>query len=152
MDGPSDRQNTDGEADGTADGRTAGEPEEHPAEDGEEREAVLLLHGEITAGDVPRLCDRVREAVRGSDAALLTLDVGALTGGIALVEALARMHLTARRRGARIRLRRAGPRLRGLLHMAGLDTVLPVEPVGQPEQGEQVCGVQEGVERCDPAL
>ncbi len=74
-----------------------------------------------------------------------------------VVDALARLQLTAQRLGCRIRLYRAHRRLRELLALAGLADVLPlqagsaVEPGRQAEQGEQAIGVEEGVEPTDPA-
>ena len=61
---------------------------------------------------------------------------------LALVDALARLQLDARRRGGRLRLRNATDELRGLLELVGLADVLAVEPRREPELGEQV-GVEE---------
>jgi hypothetical protein len=55
---------------------------------------------------------------------------------LALVDALARMQLDARRRGGRLRLRNATDELRGLLELVGLADVLAVEPRREPELGE----------------
>jgi hypothetical protein len=61
---------------------------------------------------------------------------------LALVESLARLQLSARRRGGRLRLRNVTDELRGLLELVGLADVLAVEPRRQPELGEQL-GVDE---------
>ncbi len=61
---------------------------------------------------------------------------------LALVDALARLQLDARRRGGRLRLRNVTDELRGLLELVGLADVLAVEPRREPELGEQL-GVQE---------
>ena len=61
---------------------------------------------------------------------------------LALVDALARLQLDARRRGGRLRLRNATEELRGLLELVGLADVLAVEPRRQPELGEEL-GVEE---------
>lgn len=116
-------------------------------------ETVLVVAGPITHADVPRLCERVAALLpRADPTAPVTCDVGALgTPDTATIEALARMQLTARRLGHRIRLGRASPALRELLAMAGLDAVLPVQPGRQAEQGEQPVGVEERIERGDPA-
>jgi hypothetical protein len=54
------------------------------------------------------------------------------------VATVARLILTARRRGAAVVLAEVSPRLRELLEMAGLD----VEMEGQTELGKQALGVQ----------
>jgi hypothetical protein len=66
---------------------------------------------------------------------------------LALVDALARVHLAARRLGCSIRLRDASCELRELIDLAGLSGLL-LEPSRQPEGGEQL-GVEEVVERGD---
>jgi predicted methyltransferase MtxX (methanogen marker protein 4) len=61
---------------------------------------------------------------------------------LALVDSLARLHLDARRRGGRLRLRNVTDELRGLLELVGLADVLAIEPRRKPELGEQL-GVKE---------
>lgn len=82
-----------------------------------------------------------------------------------MVEALARLRLTARRHGRGMRLRNVSGALGELLVRAGLDDALaadalaaPADPArsvlehgGEAEQREQPLGVQEGVEPGDPA-
>jgi hypothetical protein len=77
--------------------------------------------------------------------------VGAAPADAGTVEALARLQLTARRRGLEISLREASSDLEALLGLCGLRDVLRVEPGGQPEEGEQRGGVQEERELDDPA-
>jgi hypothetical protein len=76
--------------------------------------------------------------------------VDARGGDLALVDALARMQLAARRRGRRLRLCNASDGLRGLLDLVGLADALAVEPRGQPELREQL-RVDEVVQPGDPA-
>lgn len=64
---------------------------------------------------------------------------------LAVVEAIARSHLTARQAGCRLRLRFAGDELPALLELVGLRG----EVGGEPEGGEEL-GVEEGVEAGDP--
>ncbi|MFG2196288.1 STAS domain-containing protein [Streptomyces sp. NPDC048639] len=111
---------------------------------------VLALDGPITAAHVPWLCERLGVLLRGSDAETVTLDVGTLVApDVLTLEALARLQLTARRMGRRIRLRHAGDELRCLLAASGLAEVLPVcpvlrvEPGRQAEQREEPGGVEE---------
>ena len=68
---------------------------------------------------------------------------------LALVDALVRMRLVARRRGCRLLLRDPSEELRELLALVGLAEVLGVEPGRQAELGEQR-GVEEVVQPGDP--
>jgi hypothetical protein len=69
---------------------------------------------------------------------------------LALVDALMRAALAARRRGATVRVRGAPAGLAELLELIGLGGVVALEPVRQPEVGEQR-GVEEVVQPADPA-
>jgi len=65
---------------------------------------------------------------------------------LAAIEALARLQLRAGRRGVRLYLWGASPRLRELLVLTGLDAVLPCDPVAElPRTGGWRSG-QLGVE------
>ena len=93
------------------------------------------------------------------------VDVRALPADLTTVGALARRALEARRRGARLEVRGAGPELRELLALVGLvglDAVLlgpasagagegSVEVVGQAEVGEER-GADEVGDARDPAV
>ncbi|WP_277437442.1 STAS domain-containing protein [Streptomyces sp. SPB162] len=135
--------------------RPGGRPEQEPDA------VVWVLAGPLTRARVPELCARLRNRLHGVEPGWVTCDVAALTDpDAATVEALARLQLTARRLGSRIRLRDAGGRLRGLLALTGLRDVLPLEPSRpppsglqprrQPEQRKQVRGVEERVDPGDP--
>jgi STAS domain len=82
----------------------------------------------------------------------IALDVSALAPDVLTVDALARLQLSAYRRGQRLRLRAASHELQDLIHLVGLSDVLGVEPGGQPEQREQRLGVEEKRELDDPAV
>ena len=83
----------------------------------------------------------------------IACDVGALVGADAgTVDALARLQLTAKRSGYRLRLHNAPPELCELLHFAGLAEVLGVEPCGQAEEREERLGLEEEGELADPAV
>lgn len=113
-------------------------------------EVVLVIEGPIADGDVPGLCERVRYLLEGSGADLVICDVEALVDpGICTVDALARLQLSARRLGCRIRLRHATPELQELLALVGLGAVVPLWLQGQTEQREQPRGVKERVEPDD---
>jgi hypothetical protein len=69
---------------------------------------------------------------------------------LALVNALARLQLAARRRGLRLRLRNVPADLVELLELCGLGEVLGLEPGRQPEHREEAGGVQEEGDARDP--
>jgi hypothetical protein len=84
---------------------------------------------------------------RAVEPEIVVVDVGVLAGAAtegpeasaAVVAALARLRLAARRTGHRVRLRGATHALRALLELAGLAG----EFEWQPEQREEVGGVEE---------
>ena len=102
------------------------------------------------------MCERVRFLLQASDSDHVICDVGALLHPDAgTIEALARMQLTARRLGGRVKLRRACGELRDLLTLSGLSDVLPcdelaLEPIGEAEQREPARGVEEERDPGDP--
>ncbi|MFI9342975.1 STAS domain-containing protein [Streptomyces sp. NPDC052773] len=113
--------------------------------------AELVLAGPVTRDEVRGLCEDVRALLegKGGGARIVVCDVGGLgPPGLAAVDLLARLHLTARRAGGRIRLRDPDPALHALLDLVGLR----FEVEGQPEQREPPLGVQEAVEPGDPAV
>jgi ABC-type transporter Mla MlaB component len=77
--------------------------------------------------------------------------VDARKADLAVVEALARVQLSARRRGSRVRLTNVSDHLRGLLELTGLADVICLEAQRQPELGEQL-RVDEVMEPGDPPL
>jgi len=90
--------------------------------------SVLVVAGRVSAADLPRLCTRLAACVAAVDDGVVVCDVRGLvnTDAVAL-DALARLQLTARRLGGRIRLRGASRDLRDLLAFTGLSAVLPLE-------------------------
>ena len=82
---------------------------------------VVEIGGRIDRTDIAALCARVRLALDSSDAELVVCDVTALTDpDCVAVDALARVRLTAKRAGRRLRLRGVSPELRALLCFVGL--------------------------------
>lgn len=122
-----------------------------------ERSAIVLVFGgRIARADVPRLCECVRELLERSDADLIVCDVGALVDPDAVaVDALARLQLTARRLGRRVKIRHACDKLQDLVVLMGLRDVVPLwaglgpETRGQSEEREHPRGVQEEADTDD---
>ncbi len=85
---------------------------------------ILVIDGPVAAADVPALCERLRALLAHCDAKVVVCDVGTLAADAVTIEALARLQLTARRLGRRIRLQRTSCDLDRLLEFAGLDDVL----------------------------
>lgn len=114
-----------------------------------ETPAVLVLPGPVRRDGVPGLCAEVRDLLAGRGGGVVVCDVSGLgPPGLAAVDLLARLELTARRAGGRILLRDPAPALGALLDLVGLR--LQVE--GQVEQREPAPGVEEAVETGDPAV
>ncbi|WP_328927284.1 STAS domain-containing protein [Streptomyces sp. NBC_00190] len=106
----------------------------------------LVLPGPSpTARDAVLLCASLAR-LYDAGATAVVCDAAAVTSpGLASVEALARLRLTA---GARpFRITGAPPALRALLDLVGL-----VELLGEAEEREPPGGVQEGVEPDDLAV
>ncbi|WP_406122853.1 hypothetical protein [Streptomyces sp. NBC_00989] len=114
--------------------------------------AVLVPARPVTRDEEAGLCAEVRallEARTGAGAVLVEIEVvGPGPPGLGTVDLLARLALTARRAGGRIRLRDPAPGLRALLDLVGLR----VEMEGQVEQREPALRVQEEVEPGEPAV
>ncbi|WP_078914197.1 STAS domain-containing protein [Streptomyces sp. NRRL S-37] len=114
---------------------------------------VLVLSGPLTRDEVSGPCDALRALLDGGGGGggsgrVVVCDVAGLgPAGLAAVNLLARLQLTARRSGGRIRLRDPSPALCALLDLVGLR----FEVEGQPEQREPPLGVEETVEPGDPA-
>jgi ABC-type transporter Mla MlaB component len=120
---------------------------------------ALVITGPIAPADVSRLCERVRTLLERSDADLVVCDVRSIDRPDAsTVDALARLQLTARRLGRRVRLRDAGEALQELLALMGLSDVvpifagLPLKAERQTEDREQVRRIEEEADPGDPAV
>lgn len=107
--------------------------------------AVLVIGGPISPGDVAGLCERARVLWVRTGADVVDCDVQALVRPDAVtVEALARLQLTARRLGRRVRIRHASGELRQLLALVGLTDVVVLAPAhhcgsrGSPKSGNSV--------------
>jgi ABC-type transporter Mla MlaB component len=117
----------------------------------------LVVRGRIGRADGLALSERVRAMLGEDQAGRLECDVrGLVESDLGTVDALARLQLTARRLGGSVRLRNAPAELRELLALAGLGEVIPcsadsaVEVGRQPEQREELGGVEEEDDPADP--
>jgi hypothetical protein len=89
------------------------------------------------------------------ETAELVCDVGAVRAiDVAVLDALARLQLTARRLGLRVVLRHASAELLDLLDFTGVGEAagLRVEAQRQPEEREEVLRVEEERQLDDPAV
>ena len=118
---------------------------------------VFAIDGRIDRADIPAMCDRFREDLQRAGPDRVVCDVTALIApDAAVVDALARLRLTARRLGLQMFLSDAPMELDVLLSLMGLRDVLRfdhasgVEPLGQPEHREERLGVQEERDSGDP--
>jgi ABC-type transporter Mla MlaB component len=118
---------------------------------------VFAISGPITRSGIPGLCEHLRVLLERSDAHLIICDVRALADpDAATVDALARLRLTAQRRGRDLRLSHACGDLQRLLALMGLRDVLPLcaalslQAERQIEQGEERGGVEEEADPGDP--
>ena len=101
---------------------------------------AFALRPPIERDEIPGLCERARELLRRRNASLIVCDVGTLvTPDAVVVDALARLQLTAKRYGAEVRVRDACADLVELLELSGLSQVIrpceisDVEARRQPE-------------------
>lgn len=86
---------------------------------------VFDLEPPIERGEIRALCRRARTMLQDSGATLLVCDVGAFQAPDAVVlDALARLQLTAKRIGGEVRVRHACEQLQGLLALSGLAQVI----------------------------
>lgn len=89
---------------------------------------VVVLVAPLGPGDTCALCRRLDLLLAGDGVHTVVCDVGAVAcPDLAAVDAVARLHLVARRRGHRLRLVHAERTLRELLLLVGLDDVVAVE-------------------------
>ena len=102
--------------------------------------------------DPVALCERARALLEREPATVLVCDVGDVDrADLTVVEALARLRLTAARQGCTVQLRRASGALVELLAFIGLRGELPLEVQRQAEEREEARGVEEEGDPGDPA-
>lgn len=83
---------------------------------------------------------------------VLVIDVSEVADpDVSTVDAMAQLHLFARRFGCETRFQKASIELLELVALVGLTEVLRVEPRGQSEQGEEVLRIEEETDPGDLA-
>ena len=87
--------------------------------------AILVLRDPISPSDIDGLCERARMLLRGVRARAFVCDVCGVAPDAVVVDALARLQLTAKRSGSTLYLRRASDELLELIELAGLTDVVP---------------------------
>ena len=116
-------------------------PEESPARKNSARApekgaVVIALSGRMTREEIASLCERARILLVDTDAAVMICDVEALIDPDAVaVDALARLQVTVRRLGKRMRVRAAGCELEDLVTLMGLRELLQFSrgPAAHPD-------------------
>ncbi len=104
---------------------------------------VFAVTGRVTRDAVPALCTELETLLNdpAERAAPVECDVGGVErADLALVEAVARLALVARRAGRQLRLRRVGPELQGLLDLVGLADVVALEGPVSPRESPPEAG------------
>lgn len=87
------------------------------------------LGPQIDRADIPALCDELCALVLDRGATEVVCDLSRVAPvDMSVVDALARLTLTARRLGCRLRFEHAPDRLLALLVLTGLLVALPVNP------------------------
>lgn len=91
---------------------------------------VFAVDRPITRADIPQLCATLRTLLEAGEVdTVVDCDVGARVRPDAVtVDALARLQLTARRLGCRLRLRHASSELRELIAFMGLRAAMNSGP------------------------
>ena len=87
--------------------------------------SVVVRVRETTTSARTLLCAQVRRLLVRPDVDVVTCDVTGVAPNLTAIDALARLQLTARRLGGRIRLRGTTPDIAQLIDFAGVDEVLP---------------------------
>jgi ABC-type transporter Mla MlaB component len=92
---------------------------------------ALILHGPIERADLDGLYERVCGLLEKSAATTIVCDLKGAKPDAVTVDALARLHLAARRHGCQVKLRGISTELRELLELFGLADVLVEREAGE---------------------
>jgi len=93
------------------------------------RPRVVVLAPRMRRGEITLLCDQLVDEVADGWVGTVICDVAAVVEpDMVTVETVARLGLTARRLGCRLRVAGGGERLAELLELTGLRGVVDLEP------------------------
>jgi len=86
---------------------------------------IFMIRGRIGREEVGQICKRARPLLAALDPGLVICDVSRVVDpDAATIDALARLQLTARRLGHKVRIRHASHQLKDLLWFTGLQDVV----------------------------
>jgi hypothetical protein len=85
---------------------------------------ALPIGGPLSRADLPVLCERARSLLEESGAEVILCNVAEAAADAVTLDALARVHLAARRRGCDTHVQGASGELLALLDFAGLRRLL----------------------------
>lgn len=94
-------------------------------------QVAFVIRGPIRRADLPDLCERACALLESSES-VIRCAVGAAEADAVTVDALARLHVAAHRRGCRVVLEHGSPALLELVQLMGLQDVLPVGSLTNP--------------------
>ena len=95
---------------------------------------VVALGARVGPTEIAAVCGRVRQLICDQGANTVVVDVSRVVGpDVEALDALARLHLMARRFGRKIMIRHSCEQLEELVAFAGLDGVLCLEDEREPE-------------------
>jgi ABC-type transporter Mla MlaB component len=119
----------------------ANHPDPAPGATPDAERAVVVLAGPLDPATLAALTSDIERLLEERDVQVVVCDVERHPAAdLRVVETLARLALTAKRLGRRIRVRHASPEVRSFLAFAGLAEVLPCEGSGpgRPPGGASV--------------
>lgn len=88
------------------------------------RRLDLAIRGPLARAELPGLCARLAALLDGGAPRTVVCDVSGVDPDAVLVDALARLQVTARAHGGEVQVRDASPALRDLVTFMGLEEVL----------------------------
>ena len=114
------------------------------------RTCVFVLAAPLGRSDLADVGRRFGALLERSGAPVAVCDARGLSADAVAVDALARIHVVARRHGRRVLVRHASDELGRLAALMGLAVALGVEPRGQAEEREDELRVEEEGELGQP--
>lgn len=92
---------------------------------GSENAPIVAIRGRVGESEIADLCARIHSSFARADVSTVIVDVsGVVDPDVKALDALARLHLTAKRMGRHIKIRHTCRQLEDLVAFAGLRDVL----------------------------